>query len=191
MHQTVSPTLPSYQRTYDPKSYHIVQEIVRPDSVSSSANRRADQNDPLCSKNTVCRTTARGRNSQFLRPAPSSAEAASHSTTLPDCRFQKAIKKVRATQRLRRSRGFAFSQTESAKDGGRDQERLIRAYDTTLQVRYLTVPLPALASLADSPSTLSPGADGPLTSVPRLDQPCLPRVFMCRPQKPCFLQKGI
>lgn len=53
----------------------------------------------------------------------------------PECRFQKAIKKVRATQRLRRSRGFAFSQTESAKDGGRDQERLIRAYDTTLQVR--------------------------------------------------------
>ncbi|SCV68524.1 BQ2448_645 [Microbotryum intermedium] len=49
---------------------------------------------------------------------------------LPDYRprmeqFQKAIKKVRAVQRLRRNRGFAFSQTE---DG---QEAVIRAYDTT------------------------------------------------------------
>ncbi|KAI5476970.1 phospholipid-translocating ATPase [Pseudohyphozyma bogoriensis] len=49
---------------------------------------------------------------------------------LPDYRprmeqFQKAIKKVRAVQRLRRNRGFAFSQTEEG------QEHLIRAYDTT------------------------------------------------------------
>src|SRR5882762_10197596 len=29
-------------------------------------------------------------------------------------RFQKAIKKVRAVQRMRRNRGFAFSQTENA-----------------------------------------------------------------------------
>lgn len=44
-------------------------------------------------------------------------------------RFQKAIKKVRAVQRMRRNRGFAFSQTE---DGGKqDQARLIRAYDTS------------------------------------------------------------
>ncbi|KAJ7928501.1 aminophospholipid-transporting P-type ATPase [Mycena leptocephala] len=43
--------------------------------------------------------------------------------------FQKAIKKVRAVQRMRRNRGFAFSQTE---DGGKqDQARLIRAYDTS------------------------------------------------------------
>ncbi|KIY53948.1 calcium transporting ATPase [Fistulina hepatica ATCC 64428] len=53
---------------------------------------------------------------------------------IPDYRprqeqFQKAIKKVRATQRMRKNRGFAFSQTE---DGGRqDQARLIRAYDTS------------------------------------------------------------
>ncbi|KAG8926722.1 hypothetical protein FRC02_008714 [Tulasnella sp. 418] len=53
---------------------------------------------------------------------------------IPDYRprqeqFQKAIKKVRAVQRMRRNRGFAFSQTE---DGGRqDQARLIRAYDTS------------------------------------------------------------
>ncbi|KAG0145463.1 hypothetical protein CROQUDRAFT_45753 [Cronartium quercuum f. sp. fusiforme G11] len=51
---------------------------------------------------------------------------------LPDYRprmeqFQKAIKKVRAVQRLRRNRGFAFSQTEEG------QEQLIRSYDTTKQ----------------------------------------------------------
>jgi phospholipid-transporting ATPase len=44
-------------------------------------------------------------------------------------RFQKAIKKVRAGQRMRRSRGFAFSQTEST--GQQDQARIIRAYDTS------------------------------------------------------------
>ncbi|KAF8178511.1 calcium transporting ATPase [Mycena galopus ATCC 62051] len=53
---------------------------------------------------------------------------------IPDYRprqeqFQKAIKKVRAVQRMRRNRGFAFSQTEDA--GKQDQARLIRAYDTS------------------------------------------------------------
>ncbi|TFK45591.1 phospholipid-translocating P-type ATPase [Heliocybe sulcata] len=53
---------------------------------------------------------------------------------IPDYRprqeqFQKAIKKVRATQRMRRNRGFAFSQTETG--GRQDQARLIRAYDTS------------------------------------------------------------
>lgn len=53
---------------------------------------------------------------------------------IPDYRprqeqFQKAIKKVRAVQRMRRTRGFAFSQTETA--GKQDQTRLIRAYDTS------------------------------------------------------------
>ncbi|BEI85482.1 hypothetical protein CcaverHIS002_0508830 [Cutaneotrichosporon cavernicola] len=43
--------------------------------------------------------------------------------------FQKAIKKVRATQRMRRQRGFAFSQTENT---SQDQTRLIRAYDTSV-----------------------------------------------------------
>jgi phospholipid-transporting ATPase len=43
-------------------------------------------------------------------------------------RFQKAIKKVRATQRMRRQRGFAFSQTETH---NQDQTRLIRSYDTS------------------------------------------------------------
>ena len=44
-------------------------------------------------------------------------------------RFQKAIKKVRAVQRMRKNRGFAFSQTENA--GKQDQAKLIRAYDTS------------------------------------------------------------
>jgi len=53
---------------------------------------------------------------------------------IPDYRprqeqFQKAIKKVRAVQRMRRNRGFAFSQTETA--GKQDQTKLIRAYDTS------------------------------------------------------------
>ncbi|KAL4252396.1 Phospholipid-transporting ATPase [Abortiporus biennis] len=53
---------------------------------------------------------------------------------IPDYRprqeqFQKAIKKVRAVQRMRRNRGFAFSQTENA--ARQDQARIIRAYDTS------------------------------------------------------------
>jgi len=39
--------------------------------------------------------------------------------------FRKAVHKVRMTQRLKRNRGYAFSQNE----GG--QARVIRAYDTT------------------------------------------------------------
>ncbi|CAG8459145.1 11098_t:CDS:10 [Diversispora eburnea] len=51
---------------------------------------------------------------------------------IPDYRprmeqFQKAIRKVRAVQRLRRSRGFAFSQNESGQEA-----HLIRVYDTTV-----------------------------------------------------------
>ncbi|KAG8839620.1 hypothetical protein FS842_002022 [Serendipita sp. 407] len=54
---------------------------------------------------------------------------------IPDYRprqeqFQKAIKKVRAVQRMRRNRGFAFSQTEDM-SGRQDQAKLIRAYDTS------------------------------------------------------------
>ncbi|KAG1790433.1 uncharacterized protein HD556DRAFT_1490374 [Suillus plorans] len=52
---------------------------------------------------------------------------------IPDYRphqeqFKKAIKKVRAVQRMRQNRGFAFSQTEN---GRQDQAKLIRAYDTS------------------------------------------------------------
>ncbi|KAJ2220146.1 aminophospholipid translocase, partial [Coemansia sp. RSA 485] len=42
-------------------------------------------------------------------------------------RFKKAVHKARLLQRLRRTRGYAFSQNE----GG--QEKIIRAYDTTVQ----------------------------------------------------------
>ncbi|ETW82458.1 hypothetical protein HETIRDRAFT_149129 [Heterobasidion irregulare TC 32-1] len=53
---------------------------------------------------------------------------------IPDYRprqeqFQKAIKKMRAVQRMRRNRGFAFSQTENP--GRKDQSRLIHVYDTS------------------------------------------------------------
>lgn len=40
--------------------------------------------------------------------------------------FQDAIRKVRQVQRMKKQRGFAFSQTE---EGG--QEKIIRMYDTT------------------------------------------------------------
>ncbi|CAG8445372.1 15104_t:CDS:2, partial [Acaulospora morrowiae] len=51
---------------------------------------------------------------------------------IPDYRprmeqFQKAVRKVRAVQRLRRTRGFAFSQNESGQEA-----HLIRVYDTTV-----------------------------------------------------------
>lgn len=42
--------------------------------------------------------------------------------------FQKAIRKVRQVQRMKKQRGFAFSQSE---EGG--QDRIIRMYDTTLK----------------------------------------------------------
>lgn len=41
--------------------------------------------------------------------------------------FQKAIRKVRQTQRMRKQRGFAFSQADEG------QAKLIRAYDTTVE----------------------------------------------------------
>lgn len=69
-----------WQRTYRPRSYHIVQEMQKYNL--QDIYPRADQ-------------------------------------------FQQSIRKVRAVQRLRRSRGYAFSQTEG------DQAHLIRQYDTT------------------------------------------------------------
>ncbi|PVU87015.1 hypothetical protein BB560_006568 [Smittium megazygosporum] len=41
-------------------------------------------------------------------------------------RFRKAVHKARALQRIRKNRGYAFSQTET------DQAKLIRSYDTTV-----------------------------------------------------------
>lgn len=42
-------------------------------------------------------------------------------------RFRRAVNKVRKIQRLKQSRGFAFSQNDN------DQSRIIRMYDTTQQ----------------------------------------------------------
>ncbi|KAH8922693.1 aminophospholipid-transporting P-type ATPase [Atractiella rhizophila] len=71
---------------------------------------------------------------RLFRPEPYHLVQEIQILNLPDFRprmdqFQKAIKKVRAVQRLRRNRGFAFSQTEEG------QADLIRQYDTTLQKR--------------------------------------------------------
>lgn len=90
----------SYRRTYRPTSYHIAQELQK----YNIPDYRPRQ------EQYVIHT--------FLPSRPNTA-----------LRFQKAIKKVRAVQRLRRTRGFAFSQTETA--GQQDQARLIRAYDTS------------------------------------------------------------
>lgn len=103
----------SYTRTTNPQSYHIVQEI-----------QKFNLSD------------YRPREEQFV-PFPLSLSPSSPffleltSRSLIISRFQKAIKKVRATQRLRRSRGFAFSQTEGS---AQEQTRIIRAYDTTQAV---------------------------------------------------------
>lgn len=91
----------SYRRTYHPETYHIAQEIQK-------------YNIP----------DYRPRQEQYVR-LPSYAAPSLHILL----RFQKAIKKVRAVQRMRKNRGFAFSQTENA--ARQDQARLIRAYDTT------------------------------------------------------------
>ena len=88
---------------------------------------------PTCRRRTISHKKSRSITSQITAPDKNStyllsAEAVvlAHQTV---SRFQKAIKKVRAVQRMRRNRGFAFSQTENA--SRQDQARLIRAYDTS------------------------------------------------------------
>jgi hypothetical protein len=94
----------SYRRTYRPAPYHIAQELQK-------------YNIP----------DYRPRQEQYV-PSPLLIYLGNFiNIALP--RFQKAIKKVRAVQRMRRNRGFAFSQTENA--GRQDQAKLIRAYDTS------------------------------------------------------------
>lgn len=44
--------------------------------------------------------------------------------------FQKAVRKVRQVQRMRKQRGYAFSAADEA-DGGGGGMRVIGAYDTT------------------------------------------------------------
>lgn len=88
-----------------PETYHIAQEIQK-------------YNIP----------DYRPRQEQYAAPHLLFPHLYSPFLLLPH-RFQKAIKKVRAVQRMRRNRGFAFSQTENA--ARQDQARLIRAYDTS------------------------------------------------------------
>ena len=92
----------SYRRTYLPASYHIAQEIQK----YNIPDYRPRQTQYAISDIFLLFKT--------------------HSTFN---RFQNAIKKVRAVQRMRRNRGFAFSQTENPTR--QDQSRLIRAYDTS------------------------------------------------------------
>ena len=95
-----------YKQCFTPEPYHIVQEIQKfnlPDY--------------------------RPRQTQFQKvrsSPPLTVLALSGMTKLTNESLTQAIKKVRAVQRLRKNRGFAFSQTEDLK-----QERLIRSYDTT------------------------------------------------------------
>jgi hypothetical protein len=76
-------------------------------------------------KSTISQTIDRDRSSMCLAQRP--ILGVLYLPFLP--RFQKAIKKVRAVQRMRKNRGFAFSQTEDV--GRQDQAKLIRAYDTS------------------------------------------------------------
>lgn len=95
-------TFYSYQRTYKPASYHIAQEI-----------QKYNIPDYRPRQTQYALVNSRPFNHSFFHFS----------------RFQNAIKKVRAVQRMRRNRGFAFSQTENP--ARQDQSRLIRAYDTT------------------------------------------------------------
>ncbi len=87
-----------------------------------------------CQRRTILRKRSRSTTSRIIDRDKNSAYLSLHilPCLLTRCRlhrFQKAIKKVRAVQRMRRNRGFAFSQTENA--SRQDQERMIRAYDTS------------------------------------------------------------
>lgn len=69
---------------------------------------------------------------RVMRPMPYHRIQEIQKYNLPDYRprmdrFRQAVNKVRRIQRLKRNRGYAFSQNES------DQTKIIRAYDTTVQ----------------------------------------------------------
>ncbi|KAI8138834.1 hypothetical protein BJV82DRAFT_279232 [Fennellomyces sp. T-0311] len=69
---------------------------------------------------------------RMYRPLPYHFVQEIQKYNLPDYRprmdrFRQAVNKVRRIQRLKRNRGYAFSQTDS------DQNKIIRAYDTTMQ----------------------------------------------------------
>jgi hypothetical protein len=63
--------------------------------------------------------------------------------------FQKAIRKVRQVQRMRKQRGYAFSQTDES------QARVLQAYDTTrVRGRYGEMASSRDPGLLSSPSGL-------------------------------------
>lgn len=65
--------------------------------------------------------------------------------------FQKAIRKVRQVQRMRKQRGFAFSQADEG------QTKLVRAYDTTQQRgKYGEMPSTTLGTEGSEATTRSP-----------------------------------
>lgn len=69
---------------------------------------------------------------RMYRPLPYHFVQEIQKFNLPDYRprmdrFRQAVNKVRRIQRLKRNRGYAFSQNDS------DQNKIIRAYDTTMQ----------------------------------------------------------
>ncbi|KAL1926205.1 hypothetical protein VTP01DRAFT_6070 [Rhizomucor pusillus] len=69
---------------------------------------------------------------RMYRPLPYHFVQEIQKYNLPDYRprmdrFRQAVNKVRRIQRLKRNRGYAFSQNDS------DQNKIIRAYDTTIQ----------------------------------------------------------
>lgn len=84
---------------YYPKQYHYVQEIQK----FNVADYRP----------------------RYPSPLPRSCRLLVSVLTFRMEQFQKAIRKVRQVQRMRKQRGYAFSQ------GDEGQMRLIRAYDTT------------------------------------------------------------
>jgi phospholipid-transporting ATPase len=69
---------------------------------------------------------------RMYRPLPYHFVQEIQKYNLPDYRprmdrFRQAVNKVRRIQRLKRNRGYAFSQNDS------DQTKIIRVYDTTQQ----------------------------------------------------------
>ncbi|KAG0733312.1 hypothetical protein G6F62_013528 [Rhizopus arrhizus] len=69
---------------------------------------------------------------RMYRPLPYHFVQEIQKYNLPDYRprmdrFRQAVNKVRRIQRLKRNRGYAFSQNDS------DQNKIIRVYDTTQQ----------------------------------------------------------
>jgi phospholipid-transporting ATPase len=91
-------TLISAKRMYFPQTYHHIQEIQKYNIQDYRPRYVFWVNFPIL----------------LLLTNPNSME-----------QFQKAIRKVRQVQRMRKQRGYAFSQADES------QTRVLQAYDTT------------------------------------------------------------